>query len=181
MRRPLFVAISAIVIAIIAIAVYVGRHRFLPSSHTSEPAADAIQSRVQDTLLTDLDGRQFRPGDYHGKVLLVNFWAAWCAPCAEEIPQFVALQNKYRDQGLQIVGVSVEDIESELRAFCTRNHVNYPVVPGNQTIADSFGGVLGLPTTILIGRDGAIYKKYPGATDFSILEQDFRPLLAAAH
>jgi peroxiredoxin len=181
MRRPLFVVISAIVIAIITIAAYIGMHRFVPSSHASAPAPAAIQVRVQDTLLTDLEGRQFRPSDYRGKVLLVNFWAAWCAPCAEEIPQFVAMQDKYRDQGLQIVGISVEDIESQLRAFCIRNHVNYPVVPGNQTIADSFGGVLGLPTTVLIGRDGAIYRKYSGATDFSILEHDFRPLLAAAH
>ena len=150
----------------------------LRSHHPSAAVAKTAHTRVQDVLLTDLDGKQFRPSDYRGKVVLVNFWAAWCAPCAEEIPQFVGLQNKYRDQGLQIVGVSVEDIESELRSFCLKNHVNYPVVPGDQQVADSFGGVLGLPTTFLIGKDGVIYRKYSGATDFAVLERDFLPLLA---
>jgi len=150
----------------------------LRNHHPSEAVVKTAPTRVQDVLLTDLDGKQFRPSDYRGKVVLVNFWAAWCAPCAEEIPQFVGLQNKYRDQGLQIVGVSVEDIESQLRAFCLKNHVNYPVVPGDQQVADSFGGVLGLPTTFLIGKDGVIYRKYSGATDFAVLEHDFVPLLA---
>ena len=156
---------------------YLAIHR--EGHHSRAPEANSL-AKPHDVLLTDLDGKHFRTSDFKDKVILINFWAAWCAPCAEEIPQFVAMQNKYRDQGLQVVGVSVEDIESELRAFCTRNHVNYPVVPGDQTVADSFGGVLGLPTTVLIGRDGAIYKKYAGATDFAALEHDIQPLLASA-
>jgi hypothetical protein len=65
-----------------------------------------------------------------------------------------------------------------LRSFCLKNHVNYPVIPGDQKVADSFGGVLGLPTTFLIGKDGVVYRKYSGATDFAVLEHDFLPLLA---
>lgn len=152
----------------------------LRSHHPSDAVANNAPARVQDVLLTDLNGKQFRTSDYQGKVLLVNFWAAWCAPCAEEIPQFVRLQNKYGGQGLQIVGISVEDVESELRSFCLKSHVNYPVVPGDQKVADSFGGVLGLPTTFLIDKDGVIYRKYSGATDFAVLEHDMLPLLPAA-
>jgi peroxiredoxin len=150
------------------------------SHHPTDVGVKNVPTRVQDVLLTDLDGKQFRASDYHGKVLLVNFWAAWCAPCAEEIPQFVGLQSKYRDQGLQVVGISVEDVESVLRSFCLRNHVNYPVVPGDQKVADSFGGVLGLPTTFLIDKDGLVYRKYSGATDFAVVEHDMLALLPAA-
>lgn len=146
--------------------------------HAPDTVAKNAPVHVQDVTLIDLDGKHFRTSDFRGKVLLVNFWAAWCEPCAEEIPQFVGLQNKYRDQGLQIVGVSVEDVESVLRSFCLKNHVNYPVIPGDQKVADAFGGVLGLPTTFLIGKDGVVYKKYSGATDFAVLEHDFVPLLA---
>jgi peroxiredoxin len=169
-RAPIAVLILAIALLLFAFRMH--------SHHPSDAAAKTAPTLVQDVLLTDLNGKQFRTSDYRGKVVLVNFWAAWCAPCAEEIPQFVGLQDKYRDQGLQIVGVSVEDIQSELRSFCLRNHVNYPVVPGDQQVADSFGGVLGLPTTFLIGKDGVLYRKYSGATDFAVLEHDFVPLLA---
>ena len=173
MRKLALASVLALAIA----GAYLASHR---AGHYSRGPETISLAKPHDVLLTDLDGNHFRTSDYRDKVILVNFWAAWCAPCAEEIPQFVAMQNKYRDQGLQVVGVSVEDIESELRAFCARNHVNYPVVPGDQAVADSFGGVLGLPTTVLIGRDGVIYKKYAGATDFTALEHDIQPLLASA-
>lgn len=141
--------------------------------------AGPLPARAADVTLTDLSGSRFKTSDFKGKVLLVNFWAAWCAPCREEVPQFEALQTRYGSQGLQIIGISIEDVESELRDFCRKNNVNYPVVPGDAKIADAFGGVLGLPTTLLIGRDGRIYKKYAGATDFATLESDFLPFLKA--
>jgi peroxiredoxin len=172
MRKLALVSILVLAIA----GAYFGIHR---DGHRSQGPEATSPAKPHDVLLTDLDGKHFRISDYKDKVILVNFWAAWCAPCAEEIPQFVAMQNKYRDQGLQVVGVSVEDVESQLRAFCVKNHVNYPIVPGDQTVADSFGGVLGLPTTVLIGKDGIIYKKYAGATDFALLEHDLLPLLTS--
>src|SRR6266851_5716562 len=173
MRR--LVLISMVILAFAG--AYIGIDR---SNKRPTHLRDATRARPQAVVLTDLDGKHFRTGDYQGKVVLVNFWAAWCAPCAEEIPRFVAMQNKYRARGLQVIGISVEDVESELRSFCIKDHVNYPVVQGDQTVADSFGGVLGLPTTILIGKDGTIYRKYSGATDFAVLEHDIAPLLAAA-
>ena len=172
MRKLALVSILVLAMA----GFYLGIHR----GHHSQ-APEATQTvRPRDVSLTDLDGRRFRMSDYQDKVILVNFWAAWCAPCAEEIPRFVAMQDKFRDQGLQVIGVSVEDLESELRAFCIKNHVNYPIVPGDQSVADSFGGVLGLPTTVLISKDGVIYKKYAGASYFALLEHDVLPLLASA-
>lgn len=129
--------------------------------------------------LTDLNGRKFRTSDYNGKVVLVNFWAVWCGPCAQEVPKFVALQTEYQERGLQIIGVSVEDDASELRNFCHKNNVNYPIVAGNSEVAEAFGGILGLPSSLLIDRDGRVHKKYVGATDFAVLKNDLLELLRA--
>src|SRR5262249_42043052 len=128
---------------------------------------------------SDINGATVRTADYKGKVVLVNFWAAWCVPCADEIPQFIALQTKYQAEGLQVIGFSVEDDAKELRDFCNKNQVNYPIVPSDLRIADSFGGVLGLPTTFVIGRDNRIHAKLNGATDFATLEKQVVTLLNA--
>lgn len=169
MKRRFVVIPAALVIAVSICLGLLYQRKYVETKRT------ALEPSI---TLTDLHGRTFKASDYKGKVVLVNFWAAWCAPCAEEIPQFVILQNKLREQGLQIIGVSVEDDESELRDFCRRNNVNYPIIPGDSHVAEAFGGILGLPSTILIGKDGRIYKKYSGATDFGLLERDLLPLLS---
>ena len=133
-----------------------------------------------DLSLTDLNGSTIHTADYKNKVLLVNFWAAWCVPCAEEVPQFVALQKKYRGQGLQVIGFSVDDDAQELQSFYRKHQMNYPVVPSDIKLAGAFGGVLGLPTTFVIGRDNRIHTKHNGATDFSVLEQEVVTFLETA-
>ncbi len=130
--------------------------------------------------MVDLDGHNISLPSYAGKVVLVNFWAAWCTPCAEEIPQFIALQNKYAAKGFQIIGISMEDKESVLREFYRTHHMNFPVAIGNQQIAQQYGGILGLPTSFLIDRDGRIQRKYTSVTDFATIEQDITLLLQAA-
>ena len=135
---------------------------------------------VPGLSLTDLNGSAIHTSDYKHKVVLVNFWAAWCVPCAEEVPQFIALQKKYQGQGLQVLGFSVDDDAAELRSFYRKYQMNYPVVPSDIKIADAFGGVLGLPTTFVIGRDSRIHTKHNGATDFPMLEQEVVALLNAA-
>jgi thiol-disulfide isomerase/thioredoxin len=159
----------------LVLGVYVGLRRF---GHLSAPtAATPALPAVPDLALTDLNGTQFHTSNYKNKVVLVNFWAAWCKPCADEIPQFIALQKKYQDQGLQIIGFSVDDDAQELHSFYNKYQVNYPVVPSDLRIADAFGGVLGLPTTFLIGRDRRIHGKHNGATDFAALEREVVALL----
>ena len=135
---------------------------------------------VPDLSFTDLNGRAIRTADYKNKVVLVNFWAAWCLPCAEEVPQFIALQKKYQGQGLQVIGFSVDDDAQELQSFYRKYQINYPVVPSDIKLADAFGGVLGLPTTFVIGRDNRIHTKHNGVTDFSVLEREVVLLLKAA-
>jgi thiol-disulfide isomerase/thioredoxin len=126
-----------------------------------------------------LSGQQLHLSEYRGKLVLLDFWATWCDPCREEIPHFVELQNKYRDQGLQIVGISMDDGPEPVRDFYQSFKMNYPVVMGNATTGELYGGVLGLPIAFLIGRDGRIYSKHIGATDIGVFEREITTLLRA--
>ena len=164
-----------LVVVAMAVGIYVGMRR---TGRNHVNAVSGLRA-APDLSVIDLNGDTLRTSNYKGKVVLVNFWAAWCTPCAEEIPQFIALQKKYHDQGLQVIGFSVEDDTGELRAFYRKYKMNYPVVPSDLKIADGFGGVLGLPTTFLIGKDNLIHEKHNGVTDFSALEQEVVALLHA--
>lgn len=169
---------------LLACGVYWGVHRARKKqAPASAPLVSApsvnnpVLAAAPQLSVTDLNGNTLHTADYKGKVVLVNFWAAWCVPCADEIPQFIALQNKYQNQGLQVIGFSVEDDAADLRTFYRKHQMNYPVVPSDIKIADAYGGVLGLPTTFVIGRDSKIHNKHNGATDFTALEQEVVALL----
>jgi cytochrome c biogenesis protein CcmG/thiol:disulfide interchange protein DsbE len=165
----------AVLIAAIGLVAALYLHR--RASRAGAPNHDLPAPAV---ALADLSGKDVSPAHYKGEVVLINFWAAWCTPCREEIPQFVTLQDKYGSQGFQAIGISFDDPEAALRDFCREYKVNYPIVMGSQKIAEGFGGVLGLPTTFLIGRDGRMRSKHVGATDFLKLEREITALLAAS-
>jgi peroxiredoxin len=168
----------AVVIAAIglAVAVYYGTHD-RTAKRTRERDTRSSAPPAPALTLVDLSGNKIDTPSYAGKVVLINFWAAWCTPCAEEVPQLVALQDKYRAQGFQVIGISMEDRDSALRDFYRKYKMNYPVVAGSEKIAESYGGILGLPTSFLISRDGRIRAKYPGLADFAKLEQEIIALL----
>jgi thiol-disulfide isomerase/thioredoxin len=163
------------VVAAMAMGIYAAMRR----SGRNHVAAISGLRAAPELSVIDLNGDALHTSNYKGKVVLVNFWAAWCTPCAEEVPQFIAMQKKYHDQGFQVIGISVEDDARELRRFYLKYQMNYPVVPGDLKTSDAFGGVLGLPTTFVIGRDNLIHGKHNGATDFSALEQEVVALLHA--
>lgn len=162
-------------LAVIAALVIFETSRHLPHHSTTIPAPPP-RPTAPDFAMTDLDGKHINTGDYRGKILLVNFWAAWCVPCAEEIPQFMRLQEQYENK-LQVIGVSIDDNESELRSFYKNHKMNYPVIRGDQKIADGYGGVPGLPTTYIIDQEKHIRGRLVGATDFQELAQQISGLL----
>ncbi len=171
--------VRRIIVFFVVAAMAVGIYAAMRRSARNHVAAVSGLRAAPDLSVIDLNGDALHTSNYKGKVLLINFWAAWCTPCAEEVPQFIAMQKKYHDQGLQVIGISVEDDARELRDFYRKYQMNYPVVPSNLKIVDGFGGVLGLPTTFVIGRDNLIHGKHNGATDFSALEQEVVALLHA--
>ena len=127
----------------------------------------------------DINGSQVRLEHYRGNIVLLNFWATWCAPCLLEMPRFVQWQNRYRTQGLQVLGVSMDDDISPVRALNRKLHLNYPVVMGDEKLGELYGGILGLPVTYLIDRKGAIRARFQGEIDLNKIEAELKELLAA--
>lgn len=141
--------------------------------------AGAIGSKAPDFELPDLSGKNVRLSELAGKVVILNFWATWCGPCRQEVPDFVRLQSKYRDQGLTIVGLSLDaDGARAVRPFAEEYDVNYTMLLANDETADRFGGILGIPTTFVLDRQGKVVKKFIGKMDLKTFEEAIQPLLA---
>jgi Thiol-disulfide isomerase and thioredoxins len=115
---------------------------------------------------------------FRGKVVLLDFWATWCTPCRSEIPRFIEWQQKYRAQGFVVLGVSMDDSSKDAASYAREMKMTYPVVMATSEVADSYGGVLGLPVNLLISRDGRIVSKDVGATDLNALEKQIAAELA---
>jgi len=139
------------------------------------PAADL--GLAPDFTVTDLSGQTLTLSSYRGKVVLLDFWATWCVPCREETPHLVALQNKYRDAGLAVIGISVDDDVAPVREFYAKFKMNYPVAVGDVALAERYGGVLGVPIAFMIDRQGRMQWKHTGQTDAAVFERDIVDLL----
>lgn len=123
---------------------------------------------------------------FRGKVVILDFWATWCGPCRMEIPGFIALQNKYRDQGLEIVGVSIDPIAPRgnpggapaVAPFMQSAGINYTIwMVNNAAALRGYDVSRGIPTTYVLNRGGQIVKTYIGAQDRSVFEKDINSLL----
>jgi peroxiredoxin len=130
-----------------------------------------------DFTRTDVRGEAVRLSSYRGKVVLLNFWATWCAPCLDEIPAFSRWQQTYRAEGLQILGVSLDDDSAPVQRAVSKYHVDYPVLMSDEMLVELYGGVLGLPLSYLIDPAGRIVARYQGKSDLSRMEKDLKALL----
>ncbi len=144
------------------------------------PAQSPLTSPTQkgaapQFTLSDIEGRQLSLSHYRGKVVILDFWATWCPPCKKEIPDFISLQNQYASQGLQIIGIGLDE-PSAVASFARQNGINYPVAVGDDAIANLYGGVSGIPTTFIIDRNGTIKNRFEGFTDRSVFEAEIRKL-----
>ena len=133
-------------------------------------------STFQSVQMKSLEDSSVTVGDYHGKVVLVNFWATWCDPCRVEIPWLIEMQNKYGAKGFTVLGIAMdEEGKSVVAPFVAKERydvngqklpMNYPIVVGNEKVAEKFGGLLGYPTSILISREGKVLKRTTGLIDY---------------
>ena len=126
------------------------------------------------------DGKRIALSEYQGKVILLNFWATWCGPCQTEMPRFVRFQREYSARGFQVIGISMDDSDAPVRTFISKLKLNYPISMGDAKLAESYGGILGLPITLLIDRTGRIAKRYEGAVDLDAMQHDIERLLTAS-
>jgi cytochrome c biogenesis protein CcmG/thiol:disulfide interchange protein DsbE len=141
---------------------------------------DKDRRSAPDFTLKDADGRAVRLSDYRGKVVLLDFWATWCGPCAEEIPWFINLERKQKDHGFAVLGVSMDDDGwNAVKPFASQMGMNYRVLMGNDETAQLYGGVDALPTTFLIDREGRIAAVHVGLADRRDIEDGVERLLRA--
>ena len=124
----------------------------------------------------DLDGRTISSDSWRGKVTIVNFWATWCPPCRAEIPDLIALQDKYRDQ-LQVIGISQDETGVDVvRKFAADQHMNYPIVMSTPALERIFTGIYALPTSFIVDRDARIVIKHVGMLNALTTEAETRSL-----
>lgn len=128
--------------------------------------------------LKDLDGKEVELASFKGKVVLLNFWATWCGPCKAEIPGFVELQEKYRDQ-LTIIGYSVDDTAELAKKFAAEYKMNYPILlgEGREDVQDAYGPIWGIPASFLISKDGLVCRKHMGIAPKAVFEKEIVALL----
>jgi len=163
-----------VVVLVVTLGLYVGFHQ---ARQGSTPRITKSTS-APDFALVSLDGTTMHLSDFRGKAVLLNFWATWCSPCKIEMPWFVDFQNQYGSQGLQIVGVAMDDSSKEdIAKFAKDMGVNYPILIGKESVGDQYGGVPALPETFLIGRDGKIVDKIVGLEGKADIEEAIKKAL----
>jgi thiol-disulfide isomerase/thioredoxin len=173
-RNPIALVVVALVVAAM---LYFGFHVARRSGAGSTPRV-AKMSVAPDFSLESLDGKSVRLSDLRGKAVLLNFWATWCGPCKIEMPWFVEMQNQYGSQGLQIVGVAMDDASKEdIAKFAKDMGVNYPILLGKEAVGDSYGGVPALPESFFIGRDGKVVDKIIGLRGKAEIEDAIKKAL----
>jgi cytochrome c-type biogenesis protein len=157
------------------------------TSQSHEPTTQKSLPNEPEATFKDLQGKEVSLASLKGKVVIVNFWATWCEPCQVEIPWMINFQKKYADKGFTLLGVAMdEEGQSVVEPYVQKSQfdveghsmtMNYPVVLGNDDLADKFGGLIGLPTTYVITREGKIAKRYIGLASEGDLDKLIQSLL----
>lgn len=150
------------------------------TGQSAEPASAGCSAEAPANMsltLKDMNDADFRLADLKGKVVLVNFWASWCAPCLVEIPEFIEVREQYHEKGFEIVGISTDDNAQQLRDFAAKYKTNYPLVQVTAEAEEAYGPVFGLPTSIIVARDGSVCKRHFGPLTKEQLEKEIKALL----
>ncbi|MFZ3218290.1 MAG: TlpA disulfide reductase family protein [Candidatus Acidiferrales bacterium] len=157
------------------------RQRPAPISRATQAAlrAGEIGSQLPDFTMKDLSGRDISSASFRGQVVLVDFWATWCQPCKKEMPGYQKLADRYHRQGFAVIGLKsavMADTENPER-FARRIGVRYPLVVATDDLAEKFGPIQGLPTTMLYDRHGVLRYKVIGFEYTKVIEAEIQRLL----
>src|SRR5215470_15337108 len=176
MKKTVLTVIAVLAVIVVA-AHYADKATRLSTKGSSARADNPHGGKpAPDVTFKDLEGKDINLEQYRGKVVLVNFWATWCDPCRVEIPWLIEMQRKYSAKGFTVLGIAMDDEgKSVVAPFVqkerfdvngSKSQMNYPIVLGNDAIADKFGGLLGYPTSVLINRDGKQIKRITGLMSY---------------
>ena len=148
-----------------------------------QPTVNAPTKVLLDARFNTLDGKEVALNAWQNKVIVLNFWATWCPPCREEMPELSKMQDQYKNQNLVIIGLSTDDLETT-KTFIQSNPVSYPVLAGDMqamNFAESLGNNQGvLPYTVIIDQNGHVVKTFLGRVNQTLLEKTVTPLLKNA-
>jgi peroxiredoxin len=180
-RDPVIILVVAMVVTVmIVFGLHMARKGPIDPAET---AAKGLQGKAApDFELKALDGKTIHLSDYKGKAVLLNFWATWCQPCKIEMPWFAELQKQYGPEGLQVVGIAVDEDSTpdDLKQFAGKLGVNYPILVGKESVEDQYGGVQFLPATLYINREGMIVDKVFGLKGRGEIEDSIKKALGPA-
>ena len=158
---------------------FAGFHAARRSGNGTSDSLDVAGKPAPNFTLESLEGKNIQLSGYKGQAVLLNFWATWCGPCKIEMPWFVELQKEYGPQGLQIVGVAMDDASKEdIAKFVKEMGVNYPILIGKDAVGNDYGGVNVLPTTFFIDRDGKIVAREFGLQSRSLFVDNIKKALS---
>jgi thiol-disulfide isomerase/thioredoxin len=151
---------------------------FAQQAEGNEPVIHFVRNPdpAPDFKLTALDGKPLTLAALQGKVVLLNFWATWCGPCRAEIPDLVALQERYNGR-LQILGLNVDDEEADIKQYVRETGINYPVAMTSNDVRIQFGGIPALPTSFILDTEGRVVQKHVGLWSPAVYETEIRALL----
>jgi cytochrome c biogenesis protein CcmG/thiol:disulfide interchange protein DsbE len=177
--RWVIAAVSALGLALLTLPVDLE----FPGADAAGFATEACPATAKPAnlnfTLKDLNNADVTLTAFKGKVILLDFWATWCGPCKVEIPWFIEFQNKYGKNGLQVIGVSVDDTLPKLKPYVAQMKMNYPVLQGldHDDIQDAYGPLLGIPVTVIISRDAKVCLKHAGLHSKDAFENQIKALL----
>jgi peroxiredoxin len=169
---------TALAVIVLTLSYYLWARNNHPASSELTPSLppSAVSGSAPLFTLTGIDGASHSLADLRGKVVVLDFWATWCPPCKQEIPDFISLQTQYGPRGVQIVGIGLDEPE-KLAAFARQTGMNYPVLLGTQDVAMRYGGIEGIPTTFVIDKNGKIVNRFEGYRPREVFEQEIKQLL----
>lgn len=144
---------------------------FVVSAQAAVKVPDFAEPAVQDQKVVDIT-------KLRGKAVLINFWATWCGPCVQEIPSLISLQKEFGPQGLEVIGVSMDQGGAgPVQKIIDKTGINYPVIMGNAQISRDFGGIFGIPASFLVDQSGTVRKRFDGWTSHETFVEDVKQIL----
>ena len=173
----ILIVIALLISILLVFGIQKARHSRIPTT-----SAGKLEGQpAPDFTLLSLNGKTIELSDFRGKAVLLNFWATDCVPCRVEMPWFVDFEKKYGSQGLEILGVAMDDASpSEIYSFAQKLGVNYPVLIGKEEVGAQYGGIEYLPSTFYISRDGMILNHVFGLVSRSEIEINIQKALGHA-